>query len=105
MLTAAKKVVIITEATIEEKVIQLLNTLEVKGYTVHRSLTGKGERGIRSGLGGLINFGENICIEIIVSDEHKALAIMEAVYNKFLAKNYAGIAYLEDIRVIRPEKF
>jgi len=105
LLAEAKKVVIITEAVIEEKVIQLLNTHEVKGYTVYRSLTGKGERGLRSGLGGLLNFSENVCIEIIVSDELKALAIMEAVYHKFLADKFAGIAYLEDIRVIRPEKF
>ncbi len=105
MLAEAKKIVIITEAVIEEKVIQLLNSLEVKGYTVYRSLTGKGERGIRSGLGGLLNFSENICLEIIVSDENKAIVIMEAVYNKFLADKFAGITYLEDIRVIRPEKF
>ncbi len=104
-MAEAKKVVIITEAVIEEKVIQLLNTHEVKGYTVYRNLTGKGKRGIRSGLGGLLNFSENVCIEIIVSDENIALAIMEAVYEKFLADKFAGITYLEDIRVIRPEKF
>ena len=105
MLAEAKKIVIITESIIEEKVIQLLNTHEVKGYTVYRNLTGKGERGIRSGFGGLVSLGENVCIELIVSDENRALVIMEAVYNKFLAKNYAGITYLEDIRVIRPKKF
>lgn len=105
MLAEAKKVVIITESVIEEKVVQLLNTHEVKGYTVYRHLTGKGERGIRSGFGGLVSLGENVCIELIINDEDKALTIMKAVYDKFLAKNYAGITYLEDIRVIRPEKF
>lgn len=105
VLTEAIKVVIITEAVIEEKVIQLLNAEGVKGYTIYRGLTGKGERGIRAGLGGLVNFGENVCIEIILGNEDKAVAIMEAIYSKFLAEKYAGITYIENIRVIRPEKF
>jgi nitrogen regulatory protein PII len=104
-LTPAKKVVIITEAVIEEQVIRLLNAQGVKGYTVYRNLTGKGARGVRSGLGGLEKLGENVRIEVVVAGEEQAHAIMEAVYGKFLAEKYAGITYLEDIRVIRPEKF
>jgi len=78
-IAKANKVVIITEAVIEEKVILLLNAQGVKGYTIYRNLAGKGARGVRSGLGGFANLGENVCIEIIIGDESRALAIMEAV--------------------------
>jgi len=104
-LAEAKKVVIIMEAVIEERVIRLLKAQGAKGYTIYRTLAGKGARGIRSGLGGLEKFGENVRIEVIVKNEDQALAVMEAVYSKFLAENYAGIAYLENVRVIRPGKF
>lgn len=104
-LAVAKKVVIITEAAIEEQVVRLLAAQGAKGYTVYRGLTGKGARGVRSGLGGFDKFGENVRIEVVVSEEARALSLMEAVYSKFLAEKYAGITYLEDVRVIRPGKF
>lgn len=104
-LSAAKKVVIITEAVIEEQVIGLLNAQGAKGYTVYRELTGKGARGVRKGLGGLEKYGENVRIEVVVAEEKHAQSIMEAVYSKYLAEKYAGIIYLEEVRVIRPAKF
>jgi PII-like signaling protein len=100
-----KKIIIITEAVIEDMVIQLITAQGAKGYTVYRDLVGKGQRGVRSGIGVMEKFGMNVRIECIVATEEVALSIMEAVFNKFLAKKYAGIAYLEDVRVIRPEKF
>jgi nitrogen regulatory protein PII len=105
MLTAAKKVTIITEAIIEEQVISLLNAHNVKGYTIYRDLAGKGARGIRSGRGTIKKFGENVCIETIVSSEERARTITEAVYTKFLAEKYAGVIYVKDVQVVRPEKF
>jgi PII-like signaling protein len=104
-LVTIKKVVIITEAVIEDMVVQLISAQGAKGYTVYRDLTGKGERGLRSGVGVMEKFGVNVRIECIVATEATALTIMEAVFSKFLAKKYAGIAYLEDVRVIRPGKF
>lgn len=106
-LTLAKKIVIITEAIIEERVISLLNARGLKGYTVYRGLHGKGAHGKRSALGAMeeFGFGENVRIDAIVTDEEQAVSVMEAVYEDFLFERYAGIAYLEDVRVIRPEKF
>jgi nitrogen regulatory protein PII len=104
-LAEAKKVTIITEAIIEAQVINLLNAHNVKGYTIYRDLAGKGARGIRSGSGVVEKFGKNVRIETIVSSEERAQTIMEAIYTKFLAEKYAGIIYVEDIRVVRPEKF
>ena len=105
-LTAAKKVVIITEAAIEEQVISLLNACGAKGYTVYRELAGKGVRRIRSGLRTWQGqFAMNVRIETVLVGEEQALYVMEEVYNKFLAEKYAGIIYLEDVRVIRTWKF
>jgi nitrogen regulatory protein PII len=104
-LSPAKKVVIITEAVIEEQVISLLNAQGAKGYTVYRKLTGKGARGTRSGMGVMERFGENVRIETVVAGDEQARSVMEAVYNKFLAEKFAGIAYLEDVSIIRAWKF
>jgi nitrogen regulatory protein PII len=104
-LAEAKKVTIITEAIIEAQVISLLNEYKVKGYTIYRDLVGKGARGIRSGSGVVEKFGKNVRIETIVSSEERARTITDAVYAKFLAEKYAGIIYVEDIQVVRPDKF
>jgi len=105
---SAKKVVIITESMLEEQVIQMLNALEVKGYTVYRDLTGKGRHGIRSGVGVLHKINTNVCIEVIVIKEELALSIMETIHDKILSCGkgpYAGTIYLEDVFVMCPEKF
>lgn len=102
-LVAAKKVIIITEALMEKEVINLLKAQGARGYTIFRALTGQGVRGVRSGQ-GLSEFGENVRIELIVEEEVQAYALMEAVHNEFLAVKYAGIAYMEDVRIIKRKK-
>lgn len=99
----AKLVVIITEAVIEEKIIQLIKSLDIKGYTVYRGVTGEGDRGVRSGSGGISIFGESVRIEVVLSSE-KADKIMRQVTEKFF-KNYAGIVYAADVWVVRIDKF
>ncbi|GFP18796.1 nitrogen regulatory protein P-II 2 [Candidatus Hakubella thermalkaliphila] len=103
-LENATKVVIITETIIESSILRLLKSLGVKGFTIYKDITGEGGRGIRSVSGGLSELGENVRIEIIVSNEEKARLIMENVCDKYLSK-YAGIIYLENVQVIRIEKF
>ena len=56
---------------------------------------------MRSISGGLSRFGENIRIEIIIENEEEAIAVAEKIYNKYLSSKYAGIVYIEDIRVIK----
>lgn len=102
-LIAAKKVIIITEALMEQEVLSLLKAQGAQAYTVIRNLTGQGVRGVRSGQ-CLAGFCENVRIELIVKDEAQAYALMEAVYSKYLEKNYAGIAYLEDVRMLHHGK-
>ena len=104
-LTNAKKLVVITESAIEADVLRLIDEQGAKGYTIYRGITGKGSRGIRSGTGGLITFGENVKIETVVASEEKAKAIMEKIVTNYLANKFAGLAYLEDVQVARIGKF
>jgi hypothetical protein len=105
-LGTAKKVVIITEAILEEQVIRLLYSHGVKDYTVYHELASKGRHKIPSGVGILDKINTNICIEVIVVQEELALSIMEMICRKIpnFGRAYTGIIYLEDIRVFCSEK-
>lgn len=101
MLKSAEKIIIITERIICSRIIEHLESLGIKAYTIYQDVSGQGERGMRSITGGLSRFGENIRIEIIIENEEKAIAVAEKIYNKYLSSKYAGIVYIEDIRVIK----
>lgn len=101
MLKSAEKIIIITERIICSRIIEYLESLGIKAYTIYQDVSGQGERGMRSITGGLSRFGENIRIEIIIENEEEAIAVAEKIYNKYLSLKYAGIVYIEDIRVIK----
>jgi hypothetical protein len=101
LLEQVEKVIIITERIIISKIITYLESLEIKAYTIYHDLSGQGQRGMRSISGGLSRFGENIRIEIIIEDEEQAVEVAEKIYNKYLSSRYAGIVYLEKIRVVK----
>lgn len=90
---------VITEAVIEKKLLQDLKQLGVAGYTV-LDARGEGRRGVRDAARGE---AANIQIEVICS---RALA--ETVLLNFQARyydNYAMVSFLQDIEIIRPDKF
>ena len=101
MLKSAEKIIIITERIICSRIIEYLESLGIKAYTIYQDVSGQGERGMRSISGGLSRFGENIRIEIIIENEEQAVEVAEKIYNKYLSSKYAGIVYIEDIRVIK----
>lgn len=101
MLKQVEKLIIITERIIISKVIKYIESLEIKAYTIYHDVSGQGQRGMRSVSGGLSRFGENIRIEIIIEDEEQAVEVAEKIYNKYLSSRYAGIVYLEKIRVVK----
>ena len=101
MLKSAEKIIIITERIICSRIIEHLESLGIKAYTIYQDVSGQGERGMRSISGGLSRFGENIRIEIIIENEEQAVEVAEKIYNKYLSSKYAGIVYIEDIRVIK----
>lgn len=100
--TELKKVVIVTESVIKDKVLDHIISIGAKGYTID-TVCGKGERGIRDDDTLLGEFLRNIKIEVLTTKEI-AEKIMTSVVEKFL-KNYAGIVYMHDVEVLRPEKF
>ncbi|GAA4079940.1 P-II family nitrogen regulator [Amphibacillus indicireducens] len=101
MLKQVEKLIIITERIIISKIIKYIESLEIKAYTIYHDVSGQGQRGMRSVSGGLSRLGENIRIEIIIEDEEQAVEVAEKIYNKYLSSRYAGIVYLEKIRVVK----
>jgi len=104
MSYTAKKIVIITEKFIVEQVCQLIEECGATGYTT-MSTGGKGSRGVRSeGRGGLTDAYGNVKIEIIVADLDVAHDITNRVSETYF-NNYSGITYMEDVEIVRPQKF
>lgn len=101
MLKQVEKLIIITERIIISKIIKYLESLEIEAYTIYPDVSGQGQRGMRSISGGLSRFGENIRIEIIIEDEEQAVEVAEKIHNKYLSSRYAGIVYLEKVRVVK----
>lgn len=98
-----KKVVIVTEASILDDVIEMVMELEAPGYTI-TGVTGRGMRGgVRPEISALRNLLKTVRIDIITSEE-VAKKIAVTVVEKFF-KHYAGIVYIEDVEIIRLEKF
>lgn len=104
-LHAAEKVVIITEKIISEGVCKIIDSCGATGYTIFAA-GGKGSRNKRSTTerASVVDDFANVQIEIIVNNYEMAEAIMDKVRTKYF-QNYSGITYLEDIKILRPEKF
>lgn len=101
MIVQAEKCVIITERILVTRILTFLETLGITAYTIYHDVSGQGHRGLRSLSGGLSRFGENIRIEIIIEDEQKAQDVASKIVHQYLSTKYAGIVYLEKIRVVK----
>lgn len=90
---------IVTETVLEDALLRDLEKLGVRGYTVCDA-RGRGNRGVRN---GRYEEAANIRIEIICPRAlaEQAVAHIQAQYYA----NYAMVAYLQDVEVLRPEKF
>ena len=101
----AKKVVIITEKVIAKGVCEILEDSGATGYTI-AAAGGKGSRNIRStsDRASVVEDFANIKIEVIVNDQNTAQVIMDKVAEKFF-QNYSGITYIENVEILRPQKF
>ncbi len=104
MIHKAKKIVIVTEKIIADDVTQFIEDLGASGYTL-KMAGGKGSRGIRSNDRNSLNDANaNIQIETIIINADLALDIAEKVADEYLT-NYSGIIYIEDVHILRPQKF
>ena len=100
----ATKIVIITEKVICDDVTDVMEELGASGYTL-TGASGKGSRGVRSSERQALNDANaNVKIESIVSSREIAHAIAKKVAEDYLG-NYSGIIYLEEVEILRPEKF
>lgn len=90
---------IITEAIVEPTLLRDLDRLGVRGYTVSDA-RGRGSRGVRD---AAWDEAANIRIEVICA---RALAeeVLRHLQERYYA-NYAMVAFLAEIEVLRPEKF
>ena len=103
MTHRAKKIVIITEKLILDEVTKVIEYCGATGYTI-TAAGGKGSRGIRADRGGVSDAFVNIKIEVITANDELAQNIIDTVAEKFFS-NYSGIAYLENVEILRPQKF
>ena len=90
---------IITEASIESKLIHEIETLGAHGFTITEA-RGKGQRGVRD---ADWTTETNIKIEIICSQEtaNKISSHLQVNYFQY----YAMIMYSHDVSVLRTDKF
>lgn len=103
MTHKAKKVVIITEKLITDKVTDIIDECGATGYTI-TDAGGKGSRGIRSNRSSVTDAYVNVKIQVITASEEVANNIANRVAEEYF-NNYSGITFLEDVEIIRPQKF
>ena len=104
MTYKAKKIVIITEKVILEELTDLIENCGATGYTVY-SAGGKGSRGMRaSSRDSVTDAFANVKVEVITGDSNLASDIADKITDTYFA-NYSGIIYLEDVEILRPQKF
>jgi hypothetical protein len=94
-----KLVTIITESAVESRLVEDLERLGARGYTVLEA-RGKGARGARTA-----DWDQNLTVQIeVICDKKVARAILEHCQNSY-ASNYALVMYMADVQVLRAEKF
>lgn len=94
-----RMITIVTEAALERALVTELEALGVKGFTI-TDARGKGSRGTRQS--DWVQEG-NIRVEVIC-DPALADRIAGHVRDKFYA-NFAMILFLQDVSVLRSDKF
>ena len=104
-LHQAKKIVIITEKLIAQKVCKTIEASGASGYTIVAA-GGKGRHSIHStsDRASVIHEFTNVKIEAIVKDRDTAEGIMKRVAEECFSA-YPGITYIEDVEILRPSKF
>lgn len=97
-LVPLKLVTIVAESILEKKLVEEIKRLGAKGYTTVPA-RGEGSRGMCS----LDWEGQNIRLETIVPEE-VALRILARLQEAYFP-HYAVIAYVENVWVVRGEKY
>jgi len=98
-LHSKKLITVITESILENKIIEEFRSKGIKGFTIMEA-RGHGESGDRD---ANLDADKNIRIEAIC-EENKAHGLLEQLEEKYY-KNYAMVAFLSSVEVLRNEKF
>ena len=96
--TKLKRIVIIFQDNLEERLAKDLKALGTKGYTVDK-VRGSGLDGARTSEWE----GENIRMVTVCAPE-VAYKILEHLQSHYF-EQYAGIVYMSDVEVVRGERF
>ena len=105
MLHQAIKVIIITEKLICDQICEIIESCGATGYTlVAASGQGSRDKRSRTARGSINDDFANIKIEVIVHDKPLAEKITDQVVTQFFG-NYSGITYIEQVEILRPQKF
>lgn len=94
-----KLLTVITEEALERPLTQIIKEAGAHGYTV-TDARGSGQRGVRAP--GVEN-GANIRLEVICEDS-VARGIAETLHRNYF-KDFAMVLYLQDVEVMRGDKF
>jgi hypothetical protein len=94
-----KLLTVITEEALERRVIECVKAEGAKGYTL-TDARGAGSRGVRS---ADFEKGGNVRIEVICDDD-TARRIAGVLHARYF-NNFAMVLYLQDVEVLRPDKF
>jgi nitrogen regulatory protein P-II 2 len=96
--TKLRKVTIIAEAVLEDRLLREVRELGSRGYTL-AMVSGEGSRGVRAS-----EFeGKNVQIEVLVSAEVADRLLDHLAANYF--EHYAVVAYVVEVEVVRGERY
>jgi hypothetical protein len=90
---------VFSEASLEPLLIRDMDRMAIRGYTFSDA-RGKGSRGVRD---ASWDESRNIRLEVICA-RAQAETLLAHLQERFYA-NYAMVAYLSEVEVLRPEKF
>jgi nitrogen regulatory protein PII len=94
-----KLITVITESNLERDLVKEIESLGVGGYTI-TDARGRGDRGLRASHWG---HSSNIRVEI-ACDTPLAEKLLARLREKYY-EHYAMIMWVQDVEVLRPEKF
>lgn len=97
-----KRIEIIIEAPLEQRVVALLNALQVTGYTVMPAIGGRGHEGVWRREGMVGDAGQMIVLVCIV-DPSKSDEVVSEVYD--LISTRIGIVSVSEVDVVRGDHF
>jgi nitrogen regulatory protein P-II 2 len=93
-----KKITVIAEGVLEGELVKEFQALGARGYTI-TDARGAGHRGVRDSEVE----GKNVRIEMLVSPDVADQILEHVVANYFTY--YAMVAYVQDVEVVRGEKY